>query len=218
MKKILRKQKGITLIVLVITIIVLIILAGISIAVLTGEDGLITKAKQGAQNYQNASIEEQQALNSIYTQAGTQLAVGSINNGVTSVNQGETTGGSFTQTDRDKLDALYNSIYVDNIMFGDRINNKLSNTSVQTVNLPTAPTAIIFQTASANGHRGDYSILTMTPGTTITVTNPNYTASTESCTVTCVDETTFTYQLTTYSSYTTTYGINFWYQPIYLHR
>ena len=52
-----RNNKGITLIALVITIIVLIILAGISISILMGEDGLITKAKQGAQNYQNASVE-----------------------------------------------------------------------------------------------------------------------------------------------------------------
>ena len=37
------KQKGITLIALVVTIIVLLILAGISIATLTGENGLITK-------------------------------------------------------------------------------------------------------------------------------------------------------------------------------
>ena len=60
-----KKNKGITLIALIITIIVLIILAGISIAILTGEDGLITKAKQGAQNYQNATIEEQERLNDI---------------------------------------------------------------------------------------------------------------------------------------------------------
>ena len=83
-----KSNKGITLIALIITIIVLIILAGISIAVLTGEDGLITKAKQGALNYQNAAIEEQQALNSIYTQAGAQMAVGSTNNGSTQSNQG----------------------------------------------------------------------------------------------------------------------------------
>ena len=38
------KQKGITLIALVITIIVLLILAGISIATLTGENGILKKA------------------------------------------------------------------------------------------------------------------------------------------------------------------------------
>ena len=41
-----RNQKGITLIALVITIIVLLILAGVSIAMLTGENGILTKATQ----------------------------------------------------------------------------------------------------------------------------------------------------------------------------
>ena len=41
MKKQKRKQQGITLIALVVTIIVLMILAGISIGALTGENGLI---------------------------------------------------------------------------------------------------------------------------------------------------------------------------------
>ena len=109
MKKILKRDNGITLIALVITIIVLIILAAISIAVLTGEDGLITKAKQGAQNYQNAAIEEQQTLNSIYAQAGTQLAVGSTNNGGSQANQGGTTGGSgLSAQEHEMLERLYN--------------------------------------------------------------------------------------------------------------
>lgn len=43
-----KNQKGITLIALVITIIVLLILAGITIAMLTGENGLITKASDAA--------------------------------------------------------------------------------------------------------------------------------------------------------------------------
>ena len=62
-----KNNKGITLIALVITIIVLIILAGISISILMGQEGLITRAKQGAQNYQNAAIEEQQVLNELYS-------------------------------------------------------------------------------------------------------------------------------------------------------
>ena len=101
-----KENKGITLIALVITIIVLIILAGISIAVLTGEDGLVTKAKQGAQNYQNAAVEEQQALNTIYSQAGTQLITGSTNNGGTPV----TTGGGLTEQEHGWLENLYERV------------------------------------------------------------------------------------------------------------
>ena len=41
-------QKGITLIALVVTIIVLLILAGVSIAMLTGQTGIMSNAKQAA--------------------------------------------------------------------------------------------------------------------------------------------------------------------------
>ncbi len=41
-----RKQRGITLVALVVTIVVLIILAGISISLLLGDNGIITKAKE----------------------------------------------------------------------------------------------------------------------------------------------------------------------------
>ena len=45
MKELKKKNKGITLIALVITIIVLLILAGVSIATLTGDNGILTKAQ-----------------------------------------------------------------------------------------------------------------------------------------------------------------------------
>ena len=41
-----RKERGITLIALVITIIVLLILAGVSISMLTGENGILTQAQR----------------------------------------------------------------------------------------------------------------------------------------------------------------------------
>ena len=40
-----RNQKGVTLIALVITIIVLLILAGVSISMLTGDNGILTRGK-----------------------------------------------------------------------------------------------------------------------------------------------------------------------------
>ena len=45
-KDIVKKQTGITLIALVITIIVLLILAGVSIAMLTGENGILKRAAE----------------------------------------------------------------------------------------------------------------------------------------------------------------------------
>ena len=58
----LRRNKGITLVALVITIIVLLILAGIAIVALTGDNGLLVRAKQAknntleAQNAENATL------------------------------------------------------------------------------------------------------------------------------------------------------------------
>ena len=51
-KKLRKKNKGITLIALVITIIVLLILAGVAIVTLTGDNGILTQAgKAKTQTY-----------------------------------------------------------------------------------------------------------------------------------------------------------------------
>lgn len=65
MKKLRNDQTGITLIALVVTIIVLLILAGVSIAMLGGKNGLITKAMEAKQNTTEASDEEIQKLNKV---------------------------------------------------------------------------------------------------------------------------------------------------------
>ena len=57
-KNIVKKQTGITLIALVITIIVLLILAGISIAMLTGNNGILTQANQAKENTKVATAKE----------------------------------------------------------------------------------------------------------------------------------------------------------------
>ena len=53
-----KKNKGITLIALVITIIVLLILAGVSIATLTGDNGILKQANQAKENNNSASVKE----------------------------------------------------------------------------------------------------------------------------------------------------------------
>ena len=53
------KNKGITLIALVITIIVLLILAGVSIATLTGENGVLTKASEAEKETDITDTKEQ---------------------------------------------------------------------------------------------------------------------------------------------------------------
>ena len=54
-----KEMKGITLIALVITIVVLMILAGVSINTVLGDDGIIQKAKEAAETTRRASAEEE---------------------------------------------------------------------------------------------------------------------------------------------------------------
>ena len=60
-----KEEKGITLVALVVTIIVLLILAGITINIVLNNDGIINKTKQGAEEYENAQKEEQELLEGI---------------------------------------------------------------------------------------------------------------------------------------------------------
>ena len=62
MKNQMKGKKGITLIALVITIIVLLILAGLTIATLTGDNGLLTKAGNAKNTSEKGEIEEQVKL------------------------------------------------------------------------------------------------------------------------------------------------------------
>lgn len=57
------KERGITLIALVITIIVLLILAGITISMLTGENGILNKASKAKEEH---LIEQYKEENNLY--------------------------------------------------------------------------------------------------------------------------------------------------------
>ena len=64
-KRNIKEREGITLIALVITIIVLLILAGVSIAMLTGDNGIITQAQNAKEKTEEARIREEQQLDSL---------------------------------------------------------------------------------------------------------------------------------------------------------
>lgn len=61
-----KRMKGITLISLVITIIILIILAGVGINLTIGENGIFNRAKFAKEDYNNAVISEEEQLNELY--------------------------------------------------------------------------------------------------------------------------------------------------------
>ena len=60
-----REEKGITLVALVVTIIVLIILAGVTLNIVLDNDGIINKAQQAVGDYENSQREEQEILNEL---------------------------------------------------------------------------------------------------------------------------------------------------------
>ena len=64
----LKEQKGITLVALIITIIVLLILAGITISLIIGNNGILNRAKEGGQLYKNAADDERNQLNTDYNE------------------------------------------------------------------------------------------------------------------------------------------------------
>ena len=57
-----KENSGITLIALVVTIIVLLILAGVSIAMLTGDNGILKQATNAKEKTENAQMEEENTL------------------------------------------------------------------------------------------------------------------------------------------------------------
>lgn len=68
-----KNQKGITLIALVVTIVVLLILAGTSIAMLTGDNGIITRAQQS--NYANKEGEVIDRMQLAFSTVSTEVRV-----------------------------------------------------------------------------------------------------------------------------------------------
>ena len=63
------KEEGITLVALVVTIIILLILAGITITLTLGDKGIINMAKEAGKNYQDAANYEQALLGNLTNEA-----------------------------------------------------------------------------------------------------------------------------------------------------
>lgn len=111
----LKNNKGITLIALVITIIVLLILAGVSIAMLTGQNGILTQATTAVSNTEIGAAEEALKLavaqiiaenegtpSTGFTKVLFDGAIGDINTDYTFESSGGTTGTDITVTVKTK--------------------------------------------------------------------------------------------------------------------
>lgn len=64
-----KQRKGITLIALVITIIILLILSGITLNLTIGQKGIITRAQEAGKNYQEATKREEQELANFWAES-----------------------------------------------------------------------------------------------------------------------------------------------------
>ena len=90
------KEKGITLIALVVTIVVLLILAGVSINAVFGQDGIIQKAKDAQNKMDQAVKNDQKGINEL-----SNWLDGKINgNSGENTTGGNTTGGDETPTEK----------------------------------------------------------------------------------------------------------------------
>ena len=84
-KETIRKAKGVTMLALVVTIIVLLILAAITLSLAVGENGIIKRAQLARDKAKNASIGEEEAMN---------LAAGEIDNAEGGNGSGGGSGGT----------------------------------------------------------------------------------------------------------------------------
>lgn len=100
-----KSNKGITLIALVITIIVLLILAGVSIAMLTGDNGILKQAEKADDNTEVAEIVERvnMELNAQYA---------AVLAGKTAFTTGASTAGTDEKALKDNLSAISSKLTI----------------------------------------------------------------------------------------------------------
>ena len=80
-KKQVKREKGITLVALVITVVVMLILAGVAIAAVVDGDGLFSKTRQAAEAYENAADKESYMLENLIGQIDHYIEGGIIGGG-----------------------------------------------------------------------------------------------------------------------------------------
>lgn len=96
-----KKERGITLVALVVTIVVLLILAGVSISMVLGNNGIVTKAKetQTAQDKAYAREVVESALKSVQIDVLTgKITTGTVANVVTAIGDDKFTAGTEPNT------------------------------------------------------------------------------------------------------------------------
>ena len=111
------KERGITLIALVVTIVVLLILAGVSINAIFSENGIIKRAQDAQNKMNNAQESDLNALNDLDKW---------INNQVNGITGGGTTGGDANPSTTPKISTLVGKVVDKNTKAEDAYGNKIT--------------------------------------------------------------------------------------------
>ena len=117
MKKQEKNERGITLIALVVTIVVLLILAGVSVNALFSENGIIKRAQDAQNKMNNAQESDLNALNDLDKW---------INNQVNGTTGGGTTGGDANPSTTPKISTLVGTVVDKNTKAEDAYENKIT--------------------------------------------------------------------------------------------
>ena len=111
------KERGITLIALVVTIVVLLILAGVSLNAIFSENGIIKRAQDAQNKMNNAQESDLNALNDLDKW---------INNQVNGITGGGTTGGDANPSTTPKISTLVGTVVDKNTKAEDAYGNKIT--------------------------------------------------------------------------------------------
>ena len=120
MKTKIKQEKGITLIALVVTIVVLLILAGVSVNALFGNSGIIEKAKEAQNKMNQATQKDLDAINELNNWIDGKINGSSGEN----TTGGNTTGGDDTSTTQ-KISTLVGTVVDKNTKAEDAYGNKI---------------------------------------------------------------------------------------------
>ena len=151
MRKQKNKEKGITLIALVVTIIVLIILAGVSISMIVGDNGIITQAQRAKQETEQARQNEEKSLK--YLEASMQeLITGEVQAYPVDDDTPGELDGAGTSTEPFKVESIEDLVALSNI-----VNTGSNNGKVYTNNTFSGEYIELTQTLDFN-YDGSYAL------------------------------------------------------------
>ncbi|MCI8761171.1 MAG: type II secretion system protein [Clostridia bacterium] len=141
-----KKENGITLIALVITIIVLLILAGIAIATLTGENGILNKTNSAKEKTQKETAKEKVQL----AVMGSYGSDGNLDYDELKDNLKKVEGISYVPTKITK-ESFPLDVYVDNYKVTIEVNGNVTVEDQKTDNIPEPPKATTLDEARELG-------------------------------------------------------------------